>query len=103
MADAFLAASRQGDFGALLTLLDPEVVLRADATAIRMNSTRLLTGARAVAERFSGQARAARPALIDGVPGLVRSQHGTPRVAFTFTGDRVTPIDLLSDPETGKR
>jgi RNA polymerase sigma-70 factor (ECF subfamily) len=80
------------------------VVLRADATAVRMGSAELLTGAQAVAERFSGQARAARPALIDGVPGLVWSQGGTPRVVFTFTfnGDQVTAINILSDPNTLK-
>ncbi len=103
VVDAFLAASRDGDFGALLALLDPDAVLRADAAAVRMGSAELISGARAVAERFSGHARAARPALVDGVPGLVWTAGGEPKVVFAFALDddgRVTAIDLLADPQT---
>jgi hypothetical protein len=100
---AFLAASRGGDFGALLTLLDPEVVLRADAAALAMGAQGLspIRGAHAVADTFAGKARAARMALIDGDPGLVWTHMGEVRVVFAFTVDdgRVTAIDLVADPE----
>jgi RNA polymerase sigma-70 factor (ECF subfamily) len=54
-----------------------------------------------VAETFSGQARAARPALIDGVPGAVWAPGGEPRVAilFEFEGDTIAAVDLVADPE----
>jgi RNA polymerase sigma factor (sigma-70 family) len=105
VVDAFLAASRSGDFTALLALLDPDVVLRADAAGVRTGAAALVRGANAVAETFSGRARGARLALIDGAPGLVWSMHGKPRVVFTFTiaaetGGAVTAINLLADPET---
>jgi RNA polymerase sigma-70 factor (ECF subfamily) len=98
---AFLAASRGGDFSALLALLDPEVVLRADPTAVVVGATKLVTGAKAVAETFAGRARVARLALIDGAPGAVWAQGGTPRVvfAFTITGEKIVTIDLIADPD----
>jgi RNA polymerase sigma-70 factor (ECF subfamily) len=101
VVDAFLAASRGGDFGALLALLDPEVVLRADPTAVVVGATKLVTGARAVAETFAGRARTARLALIDGAPGAVWAQGGKPRVvfAFTITGRKIVAIDLIADPD----
>ena len=68
---AFLAASREGDFDALLTMLDPDIVLRADNAAAQMGADAEATGARAVAGFFSGRAEALRPALIDGAPGAV--------------------------------
>ncbi|MDT5033126.1 MAG: hypothetical protein QOC94_3297 [Actinoplanes sp.] len=103
VVEAFLAASKGGDFGALLALLDPGVVLRADAAAAQMGSIALLTGANAVAENFSGKARAARVVLLDGEPGAVWSLRGEPKVAFAFTIDevgRITAIDLLADTDT---
>jgi RNA polymerase sigma factor (sigma-70 family) len=101
VVDAFLAASRGGDFGALLALLDPEVVLRADPTAVVVGATKLVTGAQAVAETFAGRARIARLALIDGAPGAVWAQGGKPRVvfAFTITGRKIVAIDLIADPD----
>src|SRR5258705_2344173 len=71
VVDAFLAASRGGDFDALLALLDPDVVLRADAEAVRMGSPSEVVGAAEVASTFSGRARAAQPALVNGAPGVV--------------------------------
>jgi RNA polymerase sigma-70 factor (ECF subfamily) len=58
-------------------------------------------GAGAVAETFSGQARAAQPALLGGRPGLVWATGGRPRMAFTFTieADAIVAIDLVADPE----
>ena len=60
-----------------------------------------IRGAEAVAEMFSGRARAARPALVDGVPGLAWKQRGETRMAFGFTisNGRVTRIELIADPE----
>src|SRR3954452_1382336 len=84
VVDAFLAASRGGDFAALLALLDPDVELRADATAVSYGAVAETRGAAAVAETFSGRAKAARPTLIDGAPGAVWSVGGRPRMAFTF-------------------
>ncbi len=98
---AFLAASRQGEFEALLAMLDPGIVLRADATAARMGADREVVGARAVAGTFSGRAAAARPALIDGAAGAVWTQGGETRVvfAFTITGGKVAAIEMIADPE----
>jgi RNA polymerase sigma-70 factor, ECF subfamily len=98
---AFLAASRGGDLRALVTMLDPDVVLRADQTAVRIGAEAEIRGAQAVATRFSGQARAAKLALIDGVAGLVWASGGRPRVVFSFTlaEGKITAIDLLGDPE----
>jgi RNA polymerase sigma-70 factor (ECF subfamily) len=100
VVDAFLAASRSGDFAALLALLDPEVVVRADAAAVRTGAADLVRGAQAVAETFSGRARHAEVALLDGEAGLVWAPGGTPRVAFAFVvaDGRVTAIDLIADP-----
>jgi hypothetical protein len=97
---AFLAASQRGDFAALLELLDPGVVLRADQAAVQIGAPGLLHGVRAVAGRFCGQARAAQLALIDGVAGLAWAPGGIPRVVFTFTitGETITAIDMTADP-----
>jgi RNA polymerase sigma-70 factor (ECF subfamily) len=110
---AFLAASREGEFDALLTMLDPDIVLRADAAAAkmgadsadaaagRMGADGRMTGARAVAGFFSGRAAAVRPALIDGVPGGVWTLRGETRVVFAFsiTGSTITAIELIADPD----
>ena len=107
---AFLAASRSGNFGALLAVLDPDVVLRADDDAVRMAAARQaagapklapeLRGAPAVAEGLTGRAGAAQPALINSAPGLVWAPAGHPRAAFTFTIARgkIVRIDLIADP-----
>ncbi len=109
---AFLAASRQGDFAGLLRLLDPSVVLRADAVAVEMAAGRASAGAPALSEEvrgvdavarvFAGGAQAARLTLIDGLAGAMWSIGVRPRVVFTFTvrGGRVVGIELLGDPET---
>jgi RNA polymerase sigma-70 factor (ECF subfamily) len=98
---AFLAASRSGDLEGLISLLDPSVVLRADAAAVAIGAAAEVRGAAAVAATFSGRARAARPALVDGAFALVWAQGGTPRVVFAFTfGDGViVGIDLIADPD----
>ena len=98
---AFLAASREGDFDALLTMLDPDIVLRADNAAAQMGADAEAIGARAVAGIFSGRAKALRPALIDGAPGAVWTYRGETRVvfAFTFTGGTITAIEQIANPE----
>ena len=100
--EAFLAASRSGDFGALLALLDPEVVLSADTDAVRVGAAELVRGAQAVAETFSGRARAAQLALINGQPGLVWAPAGGPRVVFgfAFAENKITAIELLANSTT---
>ena len=99
---AFLAASREGDFAGLIALLDPSVVLRADPAVVAFGAAAETFGRREVAETFSGRARAAVPALIDGRAGAVWSSGGSPRVVFDFTvvDGLVVAIDLLADPET---
>jgi RNA polymerase sigma factor (sigma-70 family) len=101
VVDAFLAASRGGDFEALLALLDPDVVLRADPAAVQAGAAAEVHGAREVAGTFSGRARFARPALVDGAAGAVWAPGGQPRVVFGFTvaDGRIVEIELLADPE----
>src|SRR5215217_6362256 len=100
VVDAFLAASRGGDFGALLAVLDPDVVLRADGAAVRAGASREVRGARAVADTFFGRARFARPALVNGAIGAVWAPGGRPRVAFCFTvvGGKIVEIEVVADP-----
>jgi RNA polymerase sigma factor (sigma-70 family) len=102
IVDAFLRASREGDFQALMTLLDPDVVLRPDSEATRMGAKDLIRGARLVAETFSGGAKVVRLFSVDGSPGGAWMAGKSPRVVFEFTidGDRIVGIDLLADPAT---
>jgi RNA polymerase sigma-70 factor (ECF subfamily) len=101
---AFFKASRDGDFQALLAVLDPDVVLRLDETALRMGRRTGwlpsgLVGAQAVAQQFNGAAQAAQLALIDGVPGGVWAANGRPVVVFGFKvrDGKVTEIELAAD------
>jgi RNA polymerase sigma factor (sigma-70 family) len=101
IVDAFLAASRDGDFEALLAMLDPNVVLRSDAVAAEMGSPAEVLGASSVANFFAGRrARAAQLALIDGAPGAVWAPGGQPRVVFAFTirDGKIAAINFLADP-----
>jgi RNA polymerase sigma-70 factor, ECF subfamily len=96
VVDAFLAAAREGDFEALLVLLDPDVVVRADAG-------RVVRGARAAAGQalsFPARARSAAPALVDGVPGLAVVANGRTRgvLAFTFGGGRILELEVITEP-----
>jgi len=101
VVDAFLAASRGGDFDALLAVLDPDVVLRADGTAVQAGASKEVRGAAAVADTFTGRARFAKPALVNGAAGAVWAPGGRPRVvfAFTITGGKIIEIELVADPE----
>jgi RNA polymerase sigma factor (sigma-70 family) len=97
---AFLAASRSGDFDALLAVLDPDVVLRADDQAVELGAAPETRGAEQVAA-FSRFARGARRALLDGAAAAVWMPGGRLRVVYDFTiGERaITAIDLIADPE----
>lgn len=99
VVQAFLAASRDGDFEALLALLHPDVVLTADAAAVQRGAHAEVRGPAAVAQTFSGRAQAARLALLDGRAGLVWAQGGRPQVAFEFAivDDVVVGITLVAD------
>jgi RNA polymerase sigma factor (sigma-70 family) len=106
VVDAFLAASRAGDFDALLAVLDPDVVRRADIGAVRAGLSREVRGARAVAAQaltFSKFARSAhaRPALVNGAAGVVSwSADGRPLsvMGFTVRHGKIVEIDILADP-----
>jgi RNA polymerase sigma factor (sigma-70 family) len=102
VVDAFLAASRSGDFDALVALLDPDIVLVADAAAVEMGSPEETQGAAAVAGTFSGRALAAEPALIDGAVGIVWAVRGQAKVAWDFTikDGKVVHIDMLAASDT---
>jgi RNA polymerase sigma factor (sigma-70 family) len=93
IVEAFLTASRNGEFATLLTLLDPDVRMRVDGAGDR-------SGAEAVARFFDGRARTARPALIDGAVGVAVVTDGKIRVLMRFTvaGGRITTIDASTDP-----
>jgi RNA polymerase sigma-70 factor (ECF subfamily) len=101
VVDAFLAASRRGDFEALLSMLDPDVILRADPATASMGAAAEVGGPAAVAEAFSDQAKAAKLALVDGLAGAVWSAGGQPRIVFAFTvlDGLVAGIELLSDAD----
>jgi RNA polymerase sigma factor (sigma-70 family) len=101
--DAFLAASREGNFEALLAVLDPDVVLRIDGGAVRAGLSRELRGAAAVAEQtltFSRLSPFVRPALVNGAAGVVVAPRGRPFAVMGFTVRRgkIVEIDVLADP-----
>jgi RNA polymerase sigma factor (sigma-70 family) len=96
---AFLAAAHGGEFAALLEMLDPDVIMRADQQSVRMGADAVLTGAQAVAGRFQGAADA-QVATLDGRPGLVWALNGKVMVVFEFTFDddgRVARVDQRAD------
>ncbi|HUJ12690.1 MAG TPA: sigma-70 family RNA polymerase sigma factor [Thermoanaerobaculia bacterium] len=101
VVDAFLAAARGGDLRALLAILDPNVVLRGDAAAMR-GAPAEIRGAAPVAERaIRGGARAAQPALIGGELGVIVAPRGRLLMLLRFTIDegRIVAIDAIGDPE----
>jgi RNA polymerase sigma factor (sigma-70 family) len=102
VVNAFLAASRGGDFDALLAVLDPDVVLRVDRGA-RPGASSEIVGAENVlrqAQRYARLAEFARPALVNGAPGAVVLPGGRPFavMGFTVAGGRIVELDILSDP-----
>ena len=103
VVDAFLAASRDGDFDTLLAVLDPDVVLRMDGGAVRAGLSREVRGARAVAEQtltFSRLSPFVRPALVNGAAGVVVAPRGRPFsvMGFTIRGGKIVEVDILADP-----
>jgi RNA polymerase sigma-70 factor (ECF subfamily) len=100
VVEAFLAASRDGDMAALLRVLDPQVVFRPDAVASRMGSVGELRGAETVAALFKGRAQAAKPALVDGAPGIAVAFHGQLRIVLRldFAGGRIAGIEAIAEP-----
>ena len=104
IVNAFLAASRNGDFEALLALLDPDVVLRADAAAGPTAAPVVLRGAQVVARgafAASARARYTQPARVNGSVGLVMAPRGRLFLvlAFTFSGEMITDVDVIADPD----
>jgi RNA polymerase sigma factor (sigma-70 family) len=102
VVDAFLAAARDGDFEALLEVLDPDVVLRADLG--RARGSREVRGARAVAGQalfYSRLGLVMHPALVNGVVGAVGTLDGEPYSvgAITVSGGKIVEMDILADPE----
>jgi RNA polymerase sigma-70 factor (ECF subfamily) len=100
--DVFLAASRRGDFDALLAVLDPNVVLRMDRAAVPPGAATETHGAVAVAKRAAkGGARAAQPALVNGSVGVVVAPSGRLLMVlrFTITGGKIVEIEATADPE----
>ncbi|WP_213451989.1 sigma-70 family RNA polymerase sigma factor [Rhizomonospora bruguierae] len=104
LVEAFLAAIRDGDLRALLALLDPEVVRRADRWVITATEPAEIRGARTVAEGTLRYARTAtrfgRLALIDGAPGLVVAPQNQLRIALTMRieNDRIVEIEVIGEP-----
>jgi RNA polymerase sigma-70 factor (ECF subfamily) len=105
VVDAFLAAARNGDFEALLEVLDPDVVFRADRGRLAVpDAPPVVTGAAAVAEQIlvrGGRfARFAQPAIVNGAAGLVvvPRDHPIAVIAFAVSDNRISEIDLIADP-----
>ena len=102
VVEAFLAAARQGDFDALVAILDPDVVLRADGGPSGLSQR--LRGAETVASQallWSRVDLTMRRALINGAAGIVSFLHGRPFsiAAVTIKNDKIVEIDFLTDPE----
>lgn len=97
--EAFLTASRANDLGALVAVLDPDVVLRSDAAAARLGGPSELRGADQVARMFAGRATAARVALIDGAVGAIVAPNGKLLLVLTATVEdgRITEISAIAD------
>ena len=104
VVDAFLAASRNGDFGVLLNVLDPDVTVRADASAAPPGTPTRLRGAGAVAEQalaFSRRAKDAHTGLVNGAPAILVTPRGrlATVMTFTITNGKIFAIDVIADPQ----
>jgi RNA polymerase sigma factor (sigma-70 family) len=103
VVDAFRAAAGEGDFDALVAVLDPDVVLRSDGGVLRPDMSEVVRGAASVAERaftFARLSPFARPALVNGAVGAVVAPRGQPFavMAFTVRHGKIIEIDVLADP-----
>ena len=104
VVEAFFAASRDGDFDALLEVLDPDIELRIDGGVLRAEASLVLRGADAVAAHtatYSELYPFVRPALVNGAAGAVVAPRGRVLsvMAFTVTNGKIVQIDALLDPE----
>jgi RNA polymerase sigma-70 factor (ECF subfamily) len=112
VAEAFMAASRDGNLEAVLAVLDPQVILRVDSAALKaaaQNATKgaprlvpEVRGATDVARVFLGSAQVARPALVDGTPGAAWAPGGRPRAVWAFKVEqgRIVEVEFIVDPKT---
>jgi RNA polymerase sigma factor (sigma-70 family) len=100
VVDAFLTASRTGNFDALLAVLDPDVVFRHDRTSVPAGASREVRGAASVAKQFSGRAQGAQPALVNGSVGIVVARHGQLFLVLnlTVTRGKIVEINVVADP-----
>lgn len=104
VVDAFMAASRNGDFDALVAVLDPDIVLRVDYGVDGLFPSKLVRGAANVARQalmFSRFAATARRAVVNGSIGIFNAPDGQPMavMGFTISNGKVVEIDILADPE----
>ncbi|MFC3451508.1 RNA polymerase sigma factor SigJ [Amycolatopsis speibonae] len=106
VVDAFFAAARSGDFDALVSVLDPDVILRAEGGAAPAGTSRFVRGAATVAGqalmfRSAGAGGVPRPALVNGAAGMVITKDGVPVTVFAFTvvDGKIAAIDILADPD----
>ena len=101
VVEAFLAAARSGDFAALVELLDPDAVYRADEAAVAGGAAPLLVGAGAVAEAFVGRAQEAEPAVLDDVLGVVVAPGGRVLLVLEVAVEdgRIVEVDVVADRE----
>lgn len=101
VVDAFLAASRTGNFDALLAVLDPDVVFRSDRSAASQTASMELHGAAAVAKRFAIGARGARPVLVNGSVGIIVAPRGQLFLVgkITITHGKIAEISMISRPD----
>lgn len=104
VVDAYLAAAREGDLDALVAVLDPDVVLRADGGLVRARFSTVVRGARAVAGQAALSRRLvpfARPVLVNGAAGVlaVAGDRVVSVMGFTVVDGRIVAIDVLMDPE----
>lgn len=99
VVEAFIAASRSGNLDALLSVLAPDVVFRADTTATQFGAPSETRGASAVAEIFKGRAQAAKPALLDGILGLavMRGEYLFLVLRLSIAGSRIAEIQAVAD------
>src|SRR5256714_628840 len=102
---AFLAAARGGDFEALVSVLDPEVVFRPDPAALRGGPSAEVRGAQAVAKLFSGRAQAARAALVNGAVGVVVAPRGRLFLVLglKISAGKISEVEVIADPARLRR
>ena len=100
VVDAFLTASRAGNFDALLAVLAPDVVFRHDRTTVPAGESREILGAQAVARQFAGRARGARPVLVNGSIGVLVAPNGHLKMVLnlTITNGKIAEINVIADP-----